>query len=52
LFLYAQSPSIKRAKQNTIGVITGANVKLAHHKGHVPTYQMKNEMSLVHHIIK
>jgi hypothetical protein len=52
LFAYAQWPPLEKAKQDTTGVTKGANVKLPHHKGHVPTYQVKNEMPRVHHIIK
>ncbi len=45
-------PTHEGGKQNTIGVIKGTNAKLPHHRGHVPTYPMRNKMSLVQHVIK
>jgi hypothetical protein len=42
----------RKAKQDTTRVTRGTNVKLPHHKGLVPTYPKKNEMSFVHHVIK
>jgi hypothetical protein len=42
----------KGTKQNTIGVTKRTNVKLPHHKNPMPTYQMENKMSIIHHIIK
>jgi hypothetical protein len=56
MFLYVMlpcpPPSIKGAKQNTIGVTKETNVKLPHHKGFLLVYSMKNEMPLIHHVIK
>jgi hypothetical protein len=45
-FPYALLPRHKGAKQNTIGVITRANAKLPHHKGHVSAYPMEYKMPL------
>jgi hypothetical protein len=45
-------PPLKGVKQDTIGVTKGTNAKLPHHKGHVPTFPMENEMSFVHHVVK
>jgi len=50
-FPYALLPYHKGAKQNTIEVIKGANVKLPHHKGHVSAYPMEYKMSFVHYTI-
>jgi hypothetical protein len=44
--------SFEWVKQDTTKVARGTNAKLPHHKGHVPTYPMENEMSLIHHVIK
>jgi hypothetical protein len=51
-FPYAQWPPLEVTKQNTIGVIRGANSKLLHHKGHVLTYQVEDKMSFIHHVVK
>jgi hypothetical protein len=50
--LYALLPYHEEAKQDTIGVVRGANVKLPHYTGLVLTYPMENEMPLVHHTIE
>jgi hypothetical protein len=42
----------KGANQYTIKIPIKANVKLPHHKGHVPMYPVKNKMPFVHHVIK
>jgi hypothetical protein len=42
----------KGTNQNTIGVTKITNVKLPHHKNPMTTYQMENEMSIVHHTIE
>jgi hypothetical protein len=44
--------SSQGVKQDTTWVTRRTNVKLPYQKGHVPTYPMKNEMSLIHHVIK
>ncbi len=49
---YVHWPPFEGAKQDTTRVIKWANSKLFHHRGLVPTYQMKNEMIFVHHIVK
>jgi hypothetical protein len=41
----------KGAKQNTIGVTKGTNIKLSHHRGLVLTYPMENETPLVPHAV-
>jgi len=41
----------KGANQYTIEITIGTNVKVSHHRGHVLTYPMKNEMPFIHHII-
>ncbi len=51
MFPYAQWAPLEGAKQDTIGVTKGTNVKLSHHRGLVLTYQVQNEMPLIHHII-
>jgi len=48
-FPHALLPCHEGAKQNTIGVTRETNAKLSHHRGHVPTYPMENEMSFIHH---
>jgi hypothetical protein len=45
-------PRHEEAKQDTIGVVGGPSAKLPHCMGLVLTYQMKNEMPIVHHIIE
>jgi hypothetical protein len=45
-------PHHEMAKQDTIGVIRGANVKLPHHRGITLIYPKENEMPLIHHIVK
>jgi hypothetical protein len=52
MFPYVVLPYHEGAKQDTIGVIRRANAKLPHHRGHVPTYPMENEMSLIHNARK
>jgi hypothetical protein len=44
VFSYAHLPHFEKAKQVTVGVIKGANVKLSHHRGCMLTYPMENEM--------
>jgi hypothetical protein len=51
-FPYALMPHHGWAKQDTIWVIRWVNIKLSHHRGHVPTYPMENKKSFVHHTIK
>jgi hypothetical protein len=36
---------------STIGVTRRASAKLPHHRRHVLTYPMENEMPLVHHVV-
>ncbi len=48
----SSGPPFEGAKQNTVEVIEGTNAKLPHPRGLVRTYQMKNEMSFVHNVIK
>jgi hypothetical protein len=52
VFPYAKLPTLEEAKQTNIGVIKGINIKLSHHRGFVPTYLVKNEMSIIHHNVK
>jgi hypothetical protein len=49
-FLMLTAPS-KGAKQDAIKVTERTNVKLPHHKGLVPTYQMERKMPLVYHVV-
>jgi hypothetical protein len=49
-FPYSQWPPFEGAKQDTIGVIAGANAKLPYQRGPMPTYLMENKMLLVHHV--
>ncbi len=51
-FFYALLPCHKRVKQNTIGITKEACAELPHHREHVPAYQIKNKMPLIHHTIK
>ncbi len=52
MFPYVVLPHHEGAKRDTIRVIKGTSAKLPHHRGHVPTYPMENEMSLIHHAKK
>jgi hypothetical protein len=49
MFPYSLLPHHEKANQNTIGV---SSAKLPHCTGHALTYAMKNNMPLVHHVIK
>jgi hypothetical protein len=46
---YALLPCHKGAKQDTIGVTRGTNVKLSHHRGPMLTNLMENETPFLHH---
>jgi hypothetical protein len=49
--LHFHMPCCPTTKGQNIWVAKGTHSKLSHHKGLVPTYIMKNEMPLVHHVI-
>jgi hypothetical protein len=51
-FPYALSLGHEGAKWNTIGVVGGANAKLAHYTDIALAYLMENKMWLVHHTIE
>jgi hypothetical protein len=52
VFPYALLPHYDGAKRNTIRVTKGTNVKMLHHKGHVPAYRMEDETPFIHHAIE
>jgi hypothetical protein len=51
-FPYALLPHHEVTKQDTIGVIRRTSAKLPHHKGLALVYPMKNEMSILCHVVK
>jgi hypothetical protein len=43
MFSYAHLPRFAKAKQDTIGVIRGANAKLPYHRGCMIAYLVEND---------